>query len=288
MTATSRLSRLVAELEQDRSLYVPEKWRKRMNALDRLESCLIHDDVGTDKGMLDRASKAAADLEAANRQFYDSLRRDIQAGRGAQPLMRCAEELDHDDKDIHSAGSESYDDLDVLISGVLRFEEPGEPVAELASEMVFYQPTPARHIFDFIRRARLDEQDVLVDLGAGLGHVPILAAICSSAQCIGVECEPVYVASAKKSASDLRLDNVVFLEQDVRASDLSRATVFYLYTPFTGTLLRDVLDMLAHQAALRDIRVGTLGPCTAVVAKESWLQTTDILMPHKIVMFRSM
>ena len=44
-------------------------------------------------------------------------------------------------------------------------------------EMVAYQPTPARHAFDMIGRAGLREGDVLFDLGAGLGHVSMLAAI---------------------------------------------------------------------------------------------------------------
>lgn len=287
MNVGSRLSRLIAELEPDRSLYVPEKWRKRLNALDRLESCLIHEDAEADKAVLDRALKIGAELEAANREFYESLRRDIRAGYGAHRLMHCAHEADHDENNTDRAGGESYDDLDALVSGVLQLDEPGEAIAELAPEMVFYQPTPARQIFEFIHRTRLNAQDVLVDLGAGLGHVPLLAAICSSARCIGIECESAYVASARKSAGDLKLDNATFLKQDVRDADLSRGTLFYLYTPFTGMLLHDVISMLRREAAQREIRIGTLGPCTAVVAQESWLQTTDTVTPDKIVTFRS-
>jgi len=287
MNMRSRLSRLIAELEPDRSLYAPEKWRKRLEALDRIESCLIHEDAQADKAVLDRASKIGAALEAANREFCESMRRDIRAGCGAQRLMQCAHELDHDDKSIDPARGENYDDLDVLVSGVLQLDEPGDAVAELAPEMVFYQPTPARQIFEFIQGLRLDEGDVLVDLGAGLGHVPLLAAICSPAQCIGIECESAYVASARKSANDLKLCNATFFEQDVRRTNLSQGTVFYLYTPFTGTLLHEVMDMLRHEASQREIRIGTLGPCTAIVAKEGWLQTSDTLTPHKIVMFRS-
>jgi hypothetical protein len=287
MNVQSRLSRLIAELGPDRSLYAPDKWRKRLDALDRLESCLIHEGADAGRVVFDQASKIGADLEAANREFHESLRRDIRAGRGARRLMQCVRELDHDEKSADSAGDERYDDLDVLVSGILQLDEPGEAIAELAPEMVFYQPTPARQIFEFIRRTQLDEQDVLIDLGAGLGHVPSLAAMCSSARCIGIECEAAYVASARKSAGDLRLSNATFLEQDVRDADLSLGTVFYLYTPFTGALLRDVMSMLRHEAAQREIRIGTLGPCTAVFAQESWLQTTDTVTPHKIATFRS-
>jgi hypothetical protein len=283
MNVQGGLASFVTELEHDRSLYMPERWRKRLDALDRLETCLIHGDAEADNALLDQASKIGAALEAANREFYESLRHDIRAGFGAQRLMQCVRELDHD----QSARDESYDDMDVLVSGILRLDEPGAAIAELAPEMVFYQPTPARQIFELIDRGRLGERDVLVDLGAGLGHVPLLAAICSSARCIGIECEPAYVASARKSAVDLGLSNATFLEQDARDADLSRGTMFYLYTPFTGALLRDVMSMLKREAAQREIRIGTLGPCTAVMAQESWLQTSDTLTPHTIVMFRS-
>ena len=287
MTISNRLKHLIAELDRDRSLYAPDEWQKRMGALDRLEFCLVHEDVETNKETIDSALKISADLEAANREFYKSLRRDIQLGHGAQRLMQCAHEPSHDEENGDSARGETYDDLDVLISGVLQFEEPGEDLADLTPEMVFYQPTPARQIFHLIHRARLNKRDVLVDLGAGLGHVTILAAICTSAHCVGIERELVYVASAKKCAIDLKLENATFLQQDVRHFDLSLGTVFYLYTPFTGELLRDVLNRLRREATQRQIRVGTLGPCTLVVAEENWLQTTDTLTPGKVALFGS-
>jgi hypothetical protein len=66
-----------------------------------------------------------------------------------------------------------YDYLDELISGVLQLEEPSAEVVQLEREMVSYQPTPARHIFDFIGRAALTERDFLIDLGSGLGHCSV-------------------------------------------------------------------------------------------------------------------
>jgi hypothetical protein len=287
MDIRSRLAHLVMELEADRSLCVPEAWRKRMDALDRLDAHLIHGDPEADRVVLEQALKMQEHLEAANAELYEALRRGIREGVGAQQLMACACESGQDENSADSTGNEHYDDLDVLVSGVLQLEDPGEAIAERVPERVFYQPTPARQIFDFIRRAGLDERDTVVDLGAGLGHVSLLTAICSPARCIGIECEPAYVAIARKSADDLKLTRAMFFEQDVRHADLSQGTVFYLYTPFTGALLRDVLDMLKHQADQHRIRVVTLGPCTNIVAEERWLQTADTLTPAKIAMFRS-
>src|SRR6201999_1757176 len=132
--------------------------------------------------------------------------------------------------------------------------------------MVAYQPTPARHIFDLIRRTKLDAEDVFIDLGSGLGHVPLLIATCTKARAIGIELEPPYVECARRCARELNLTNANFLSEDVRETDLSSGTVFYLYTPFRGAILRTVLDQLHAQAKKLAIRVCTFGPCTPIVA----------------------
>jgi hypothetical protein len=63
--------------------------------------------------------------------------------------------------------------------------------------------------------------------------------------------------------------------------------VFYLYTPFTGTILRDVLYRLKREAADREIRVCTLGPCTLIVEKEPWLQAMGTPEIDQLTIFRS-
>jgi hypothetical protein len=140
--------------------------------------------------------------------------------------------------------------------------------------MVSYQPTPARHIFDLIGRAAFTERDCLIDLGSGLGHVTLTASICSKASCSGIELEPSYVACARKSARSLNLNNVRFMQGDARAADLSDGTLFYLYTPFTGTILQDVLKSLRHEAASREIRICMFGTCMATFLLEEMTRTT--------------
>jgi hypothetical protein len=181
---------------------------------------------------------------------------------------------------------EGYDHLDELLGGILPFTLPDE-VAAPASEMVFYQPTPARHVFDLIERTALTASDVLVDLGSGLGHVPLLAALCTDAHAVGIEREAAYVACARQCAEALDLATVEFIQQDARAADFSLGTVFYLYTPFTGSILRTVLDALRHEAGRREIRVCTYGPCTPLVAAEPWLQATGPSGPERVREFRS-
>ena len=178
-----------------------------------------------------------------------------------------------------------YDYLDELISGVFEFEEPDDGKIPRPPETVFYQPTPARHIFHMIGMTAFTAADVLVDLGSGLGHVPLLVSICTPARGIGIEWEAAYVERARQCAQRLDLDRVMFLQEDARTADFSTGTVFYLYTPFTGSILRAVLDRLSCEAASRPIRICSYGPCTSVIAGERWLETSSKLDPDRVALF---
>ncbi len=288
------LQDLVAELEQDVSLYEPDQLRQRIEALDRIETCLFHkprpeDDAAmAEESALKRRVEVISELmDAANHALYEEIRAEIRRGDGARHLLEWAKLYDpavHADYQLNGVG---YDYLDALVTGVLKFDEPDSGIAELAPEMVFYQPTPARFIFDLIQCSALNEQDVLIDLGSGLGHVPLVANICTGARCIGIEIEGLYADCARRSAQALALKQVTFIQQDVRLADLSEGTVFYLYTPFKGAVLRTVLDMLKAEASKREIRVCSLGPCTDAVLQESWLKVEGEQIVDQLTLFRS-
>ncbi|MFC5742814.1 class I SAM-dependent methyltransferase [Dyella tabacisoli] len=285
------LHNLISELEQDDLLFEPNRLRERSDVLDRLETylaCDLPQDLDIQGVELQGRIKAlCASIEAIDGRLYQSIRQDIQRGEGARRLLEWVPAVGSDEHANNPVGGDSYDYLDVLISGVLQIDEPDAQAGELATEMVFYQPTPARHIFDMVGRSALNEHDVLIDLGSGLGHVPLLAAICTGARCIGIEWEPIYVDCARRCADALNLSRATFIQQDARTADLSAGTVFYLYTPFTGTMLRDVLGRLKGEAAKRKIRICTLGPCTATVARESWLEAVGVQEVHRPALFHS-
>lgn len=276
---TDSLSASLDALERDASLLEPRRLRERTDALDRLEARLfaLPDE---DTALRARIEALSAALESVNNSLYQDLCERIRRGIGADGLRQWAATADAASPD------EGYDHLDALLAGVLRLEEPAAPAA-LAAEMVFYQPTPARHIFESIGRADLGEDDVLLDLGSGLGHVVLAAAILSPARCVGIEQDSAYVDSANRCAEALGLRNAAFVAGDVREADLSQGTVFYLYTPFTGTMLRRVLERLRQEAGRRVIRIATLGPCTAVVAQESWLRADGAVQVKRPALFRS-
>lgn len=267
---------LIEALERDRSLESPDALRERIHAMELLEEWL--DDASEVGPLCARAQSLHARLASIQRQLCEAIRADIRQGRGASALRRWSPENEVD-------AAEGYDHLDALIGDVLAFDEPSGGITPLEPGMVFYQPTPVRHIFDLVERAGITDSDVFIDLGSGLGHVPMLVAILAGARCVGIEREPIYAGLAQRCAESLQLDTVSFEAQDVRDADLSQGTVFYLYTPFTGTILRGVLDALRRESEQRCIRIVTFGPCSSVVEAEPWLIPVGRCEANRIAVF---
>jgi Histone methylation protein DOT1 len=285
--------RFIAQVEADSSLLEPGQLRRRIDMLDELdrrfgefESQECKDD--TAHGLIYHRVKAIQTrLETLNAELYQSIRMEIR--RGASP-HRVFESI-RTSACLDEAGSPSsgpgFDPLDELVSGILQFSEPSETNIQLGPEMVFYQPTPVRHILDLITVSALSRADVLVDLGSGLGHVPLLASMLTGSQSIGIEVQAAHVASAQECAQSVGLRDARFIQQDARVADLSCGTVFYLYSPFTGSILANVLDKLRMESTRRSIKICTFGPCTSIVAKEPWLRASAPPDTERITLFRT-
>ena len=81
------------------------------------------------------------------------------------------------------------------------------------------------------------------------------------------------IARLQGTGVKFTLSNVEFIHADARDADYADGTIFYLYTPFQGEMLRQVLGKLEAQAERRHIKVCTYGPCTLQVSKQNWLQS---------------
>lgn len=260
-----------------------------MEILDELDRCFT--DSGwqgfaavPDSALLSkRVRTLRSRLEAANSALYRSIRTQMRRDAPADSLRRWMRICQA--KGAPRPGL-SYDSLDELISGVLQLREPANAPSTPGPEMVFYQPTPVRHILRLIAATKLSASDVLVDLGSGLGHVAILGSILTGARTIGIESHAAYVRSARASARSLGLGRVSFVHQDARNADLSAGTVFYLYTPFTGTILATVVRKLRQEGTRRSIRICSLGPCSLALAAEPWLTTRSVPNADRITCFR--
>jgi hypothetical protein len=287
------LHALLALPEADSSLFLPDQLRRRLIALDDLDARFggfdCEDSTRCAYSRLHQRAKALRiRLEAANAELYQSVRSDIVRGGQPRALLQWLEDSASDNEPRSPLPGLGFDYRDELLSGVLQLPEPSEPNLQPSPEMVPYQPTPVRHILHLIAAAMLAEDDVFVDLGSGLGHVPLLVSMITGAQSLGIEMQAAYVVSARECAQNLQLSRVLFIARDARDADLSRGTVFYLYSPFKGSILADVLGALRRESMHRSIKICSLGPCTHRVSDETWLKTSELSDTGSITVFDSL
>jgi hypothetical protein len=286
----------IAQWERDPLLFESDQLLQRFEALDFIDRHLPEGGASKSDREAANAVEAAelrsrvntlrARLEAANESVFERMRAEVRRGERPEAFLRAAHRAQSKDW-VTAREQAGYGFLDELISGVFRFDEPDDVPAFTDPELVAYQPTPARHIFELIETVELRADDLLVDIGSGLGHVPLMVSICTPASGVGIEREAAYVRQARLCAERLNLRGVEFVEQDAREADLSAGTVFYLYTPFTGSILRAVLARLYVQARVRPIRICTYGPCTPMVARERWLEARSEPGAEQVAVFRS-
>lgn len=291
------LTRDLTELESDSTLFRPDELLRRIDALHQLEAlsaALLADVSPAESQQLDPIARVTAlreKLELANTRIYEAIRCDIRQSGRPHSLLQWIDTFRDGTKSFACGPGPlpglGYDALDDFAAGILQLREPQNAPLHPGPEQVFYQPSPVRHILHLLELTDLSESDVLIDLGAGLGHACILASILTGARTIGIELQGAYIASARECARSLHLDRVSFREQDARQADLSAGTVFYLYTPFSGSLLSAVLRKLQEESASRPIRICTLGPCADIIANQPWLKATTMPSTDKVALFVS-
>lgn len=174
---------------------------------------------------------------------------------------------------------EGYDNLDIFINRLLSLPYMPEQTRPLEPEMVFYQKTPARIIFELMKKARLTKNDVFFDIGSGLGQVTMLVNLLAGIRTVGVEFDPAFCKYSEECAVTLGLQDVAFFNVDAREADYSHGTIFFMYTPFSGKMLQNVLDILRKESLKKEIRIITYGPCTSEVAAQDWLYCTSEAEP---------
>jgi hypothetical protein len=138
-----------------------------------------------------------------------------------------------------------------IVAPLLSVSPPGE-------HLIGYHPSGVAPIVHALAEVPVSADDVLVDLGAGLGKVVLLARLLTGATARGIEREAALVTRARRAAAQLDLD-VDFTLADAREADLLDGTIFFLYTPFTGPVLAEVLSRLRTIAERRQIVVCALG-----------------------------
>jgi hypothetical protein len=289
----------VVAIEKNEALYQEPNFFDRVEAIDSIEFHIIDriesllptsDQVEKLTTLKRRAELTRKRLGEVNEKLFRRLRASIASGdyTGAD-LKRQFDEFVERAPNERSQDDVGYDSFDVFVNGLLRIAVAPEETREREPEMVFYQPTPARIVFELVEKADIREDDVFYDLGSGLGQVPILVSLLSGARTKGIEFEPAYCDYAQQCARRLGLSRVAFINMDAREADYSDGTIFFMYTPFEGRLLREVLEKLKGEAQKRAIRVCTYGPCTLQVSNQNWLKRVDqnANLDYNLAIFRS-
>jgi tRNA/tmRNA/rRNA uracil-C5-methylase (TrmA/RlmC/RlmD family) len=274
-------------------LLQPEQLTMRLNLLDELDA--IMGDLGSqdlkifsDSEPIQLAASLRLQFEAANRTMFEAAHAEI-ALQGSSPAFdQWLAQLVNDRKTERPRPGLGFDLLDEIVCEALQFRGPGEAGVLPSPEMTAYQPTPVRHILDLIATCDFSSNDVLVDLGSGLGHVPLLVCMLAKIRTLGIEVQPEYAASAQETAYHLNLSPIQFLAEDARTADLSSGAVFYMFTPFTGSILTDVLHRLHRQSKTRQIRICSLGPCTHILRSQTWLTANQTSDTENIAIFSSL
>jgi predicted RNA methylase len=266
----SEIQSYIAAIEKDASLYQEKNFERRIEVLDFIEAS-----SGQLIALKNRAEKIRDKLLEIDANLFQKLQADIRTGRyTGKEFKNLVDDYVrfYSDGNKHQ-GEPGYDNLDIFINGLSPLQTMPEQTKDLEPEMVYYQKTPARIVFELVEKAHFTKEDVFFDLGSGLGHTAILVNLLTGIKTIGVEFEPAFCVYARDCAAGLNLSNVTFKNMDARNADYSEGTIFFMYTPFGGEMLREVLAVLKKESLLRKIKIITYGPCTAQVASQGWLNS---------------
>ncbi|MCB0213355.1 MAG: hypothetical protein KDJ52_28690 [Anaerolineae bacterium] len=263
------------------------------NIIDRIEGLLHTVNQPEELAQLKHAAEGIkGHLEEIDTRLFQQIRADIQAGvcSGTALKDRIDDYVGRDALERSQQNEIGYDSLDTFINGLLLIEPIPLETKTREPEMVYYQQTPARIILELVEKAQLTAEDVFYDLGSGLGQVALLVNLLSDAAVKGIEFEPAYCDYARACAVALNLSGIEFIEIDARQVNYADGTVFFMYTPFEGSMLQAVLEKLQQESQQRMIRLFTYGPCTPQVSQQSWLQNVDSSGndTYKLGIFRSL
>ncbi len=116
---------------------------------------------------------------------------------------------------------------------------------------VVYVPTPEPVVDAMLKLARVQQGDVLYDLGSGDGRIPVTAARDYGVRAVGIDIDPQRIAEAQANVRQAGVEDLVTITQgDLFELDISEASVVTLY-------LLDSLNQKLRPKLLRELEPGT-------------------------------
>ncbi|AFZ00761.1 class I SAM-dependent methyltransferase [Calothrix sp. PCC 6303] len=127
---------------------------------------------------------------------------------------------------------------------------PAIPVQQVKTD-VPYVPTPQSVVDAMLRLAKVNNKDLIYDLGSGDGRIPITAAQKYGARGVGIDIDPQRVKEAKQNLQSAGVGNLVeFRQQDLFETDFSQASVVTLY-------LLPEINLKLRPKLLQELKPGT-------------------------------
>jgi SAM-dependent methyltransferase len=184
-------------------------------------------------------------MDQHHRASAEQIRALIEAGTHDPSLMRAVLLA------VPPAARDAWVDL------VLGLGEIPDDGPELPRGCVPYLPCPVDALLRLVDEAQVGPSDVFVDVGSGLGRAAALVHLLTGAAAIGLEIQTELAAGARRLAERLGTSRLSCVQGDAArlAGAMITGSVFFLYCPFGGERLAQVLADLESIARTRTIRV---------------------------------
>lgn len=146
---------------------------------------------------------------------------------------------------------------DAWLDWVLGLDSVPDDGPELPQGCVPYLPCPVDALLQVVEQAGVQDSEVFVDVGSGVGRAAVLVHLLTGAEAIGIEIQPALVHASRELRSRLNTSRFSPIEGDAvqLAGRITIGSVFFLYCPFSGDRLEKLLDGLEPIARTRTIRV---------------------------------
>ncbi len=124
----------------------------------------------------------------------------------------------------------------VLLTGFAALT-PGITLAERESDQspptvasVIYVSTPHDVVAKMLELAKVEQSDLVYDLGCGDGRIVVAAAKTAGSRAVGFEINPALVEESRRNVEKAQVGHLVEINQkDIFSLDLSEASVVMLY-----------------------------------------------------------
>ena len=146
---------------------------------------------------------------------------------------------------------------DAWVDTVLGLRELPDDGPDLPQGCVPYFPCPVDALLRVVEHAPVRASDVFVDLGAGVGRAAAFVHLLTGAGVIAIEIQSALVDAARALATRVSASRVSCVQGDAvqLARFITIGSVFFLYCPFSGQRLSQLLASLEALARTRTIRI---------------------------------